>query len=476
MHLKLILRILFVIALLAGFLPQAARVSAAPASQDTSSQPTASDLILAMNTLRVSNGLPALIIDPIVNAVAQATADYMAANLMTWHIGDVRGRLAAAGYGGGATVWATENFAVGTTMTLDTVMLAWSDFEHMRPAVTPAYCHVGAGVSRASNGQTYYILQAAYTSENSCGPYTYPESSTGDPGVPLVSQLIVPVKVALPDAQGRIYHEVAAGQSLWSIAVAYKITIQDLEIWNNLERDVPLWVGQRLFIPSSSTAGYATPTPVGMIVPSTPDADGKVVHTVAAYQNLTTISQAYDISVKSILALNGLQEDWVLQVGQRLLISPGRVTPSPTPRPLTPLQKLTPSSDGRYYHVVQSGETLLWIAGLYELSVAELTAWNGLTADAIIRPEQKLLLLVTPPPTATATPAPSTATPTPTRELTATPLPPTHTPAPSPTPLPVTAADAPDEKPAWAPFIGLGVAVISVAALIGYGVRARKKR
>src|SRR5512145_3022703 len=58
-----------------------------------------SELILAMNTLRVSNGLPALIEDPIINAVAQSTAETMAANQMSSHIGDVRGRLAASGYG-----------------------------------------------------------------------------------------------------------------------------------------------------------------------------------------------------------------------------------------------------------------------------------------------------------------------------------------------------------------------------------------
>ena len=68
------------------------------------SQASAYELILAMNTLRVSYGLPALIEDPIVNAVAQSTAQIMAANNMSWHIGDVRGRIAAAGYGGGGTV------------------------------------------------------------------------------------------------------------------------------------------------------------------------------------------------------------------------------------------------------------------------------------------------------------------------------------------------------------------------------------
>jgi uncharacterized protein YkwD len=101
-------------------------------------QVSAYELILAMNTLRVSNGLPALIEDPIVNAVAQSTAATMAANNMSWHIGDVRGRLAAAGYGAGGTVWATENFAVGGGGTgIDGIMATWADPDHMRPALEP---------------------------------------------------------------------------------------------------------------------------------------------------------------------------------------------------------------------------------------------------------------------------------------------------------------------------------------------------
>src|SRR5689334_23265196 len=116
-------------------------------------QVSAYELILAMNTLRVAYGLPALIEDPIVDAVAQNTAAYMAANNMSWHIGDVRGRIAAAGYGGGGTVWATENFAYGN-MGIDEIMSIWSDPDHMRPAVTPAYCNVGAGIAQSADGQT----------------------------------------------------------------------------------------------------------------------------------------------------------------------------------------------------------------------------------------------------------------------------------------------------------------------------------
>lgn len=421
-----------------------------------------SELILAMNTLRVSYGLPALIEDPIVNAVAQATAETMAANNMSWHIGDVRGRIAAAGYGGGATVWATENFAMGR-MTIDEIMQVWADPEHMRPAVNPAYCHVGAGVAQAADGRYYYILQAAYTSEHACGEYIAPPGVDPGPGIdpePPISQIIIPVKIATPDADGRIYHIVKAGQSFWSIAIAYQITIRDLEVWNNLSRDQGLFVGQKLFIPSKGTEGYATPTPVGMVHLATPDAEGKVVHEVQPYQALISIADAYDVKVDRILALNGWQLDWPLQIGQKLLIDPGKVTPSPTPRPLSAIELLTPASDGNYYHTVESGEYLAWIADLYDVSLAELLTWNGLTTESVIRPGQKLLLRVTPP--ATATPIPSVPKATSTATQTS------RTPTPSQeavSPLPsVTASTEVEAQPILS---GMGISFVFIFVVIG---------
>lgn len=430
---------------------------------------TAYDLILAMNTVRVSYGYPALVEDGVINAVAQSTAEIMAANQMSWHIGNISGRLTSAGYGGGAKVWATENFAVGRSMSIDQIMVIWSDASHLLPASTAAYCNIGAGVAKASNGSTYYVLQAAYVAGKSCGDYTspggpvtLPTGNTNDGTLAGVPQIIVPVKVAAPDADGKIYHVVEAGQSLWAIAVAYKITIQDLETWNNLSRNTRLQIGQKLFIPSSNTKGYTTPTPVGMIQVSTPEADGKVIHTVQAYQTLSTIAKAYGISVEKILALNNLQLDWPLQIGQKLLIDPGRVTPSPTLRPLSPIQKLTPGSDGKYYHTVQSGESLSWIASLYTVRVDELMGWNGLNGSTILQPGQKLVLQVTPPATATLTPGPATATPS------ATPVTPTATPtqtmtqAPTSTPTQVQEASAIPGSPwVWVALLGVGGAVVA---------------
>jgi LysM repeat protein len=427
------IRWFFILVLLSAFFSKAALAQAARSLTPTAKGVTAYDLIIAMNTLRTSNGLPALVEDPIIDAVAQSTAEIMAAQQMSWHIGNVSGRLASAGYGGGSKVWATENFAVGD-LSIDQVMLVWSDASHMIPAVNPAYCNIGAGVAQAANGRTYYVLQAAYVSGKSCGEYKSTGGTTNKPGGSTdegraggISQLIVPVKVATPDAEGRVYHVVQAGQSFWSIAIAYKITIKDLETWNNLSRDAKLQIGQKLFIPTSNTAGYATPTPVGMVQVSTPDTGGKVIHTVQAYQTLSTISEAYHVSVDRILSLNGIQVDWPLQIGQELLIDPGHVTPSPTPRPLTAVEKLTPESDGKYYHTINSGETLSWIAQLYEINLADLLAWNGLNASSIIHPGEKLVLQVTPPATITPTPVPVTIS------ATTTPAPATSTPTLTPT-------------------------------------------
>lgn len=465
--------LLLIITLLSGslFTP----VRAARTIERQMQEVGAYELIIAMNTLRVSYGLPALVEDPIIDAVAQATAELMAANQMSWHIGNVSGRLQSSGYGGGARVWATENFAVGN-MGIDEIMLVWADADHMIPAVNPAYCHVGAGVAKSSNGMTYYVLQAAYTSAGACGTYGSVDGSTPSPGKTAVSgaggvsQIIVPVSIATPDAEGKIYHVVKPGQSFWSIAIAYKITIKDIEIWNNLKKDTGLQIGQKLFIPGSNTKGYATPTPVGMVIPATPDADGKIVHIVQSYNTLSTIAQAYKVDVNTLLALNGLQEDWPLQIGQQLVIQSSRITPSPTPRPLTPLEKLTPEADGKYYHAVQSGETLSWIADLYEVNVYDLMAWNGLSETTILQPAQKLLLKVAPPATATPTPAPPTLTPSSAPTSTSAP---TQPPPASPTAAPGSITPAVEPQPAapsqtvWIVILATGLAGLLIVVIFG---------
>lgn len=156
-------------------------------------------LINAMNALRVANGYPALVVNPILMGTAQWTAEYMAANHLLDHIGNVRGRIADAGYGSGAWVFATENWAIGFK-TLDQVMVAWSDPAHMLPATQSYYVDVGAGVATGPWGP-YYILHAAYTIGTTNTPTTTPSATaTNTPtpsATPTLTETVVPATATI---------------------------------------------------------------------------------------------------------------------------------------------------------------------------------------------------------------------------------------------------------------------------------------
>jgi LysM repeat protein len=444
-----------------------------PASARNKAIVAPGDLIVAMNGLRMANGLPALIEDAIINAVAQATAQTMADTLASWHIGNAAGRIQAAGYGGGAKVYATENFAMGgSSLTLEKIVYDyWNDPDHMLPATTPAYCHVGAGAATASNGVTYYVLQAAFTSTTSCGPTSYDGGGTGS--VPTVPQYITPVEIAEPNAQGYVIHEVKFGQSLYTIAEAYKVQIVDLRQWNNLSEKYVLQVGDKLVIPLPGTTGYVTPTPRNMVQLATPGPDGSIVHIVRSYQYLDLIAQAYGVPLKTILDLNSMAATDVLVVGQKLVIKGSLMTPTPTTRPLTPIERLTPGPDGKYYHIVAEGQNPTWIAQYYGITLADLIAWNGGNEARVWYPGEKMLLEVTPPPTLTPTLAPPTATPIPS-------LTPTQTGTPQPTatidltPLAqaVLEQERAEGKKTLLIWIGIGAAAIGVA---GWYLMHKKK-
>ena len=91
---------LLLLSLILSLFSQGRPALASPKAAPREHQVSGYDLIAAMNVLRMSYGNAPLIEDPIVNAVAQSTAEIMAAGQLSWHMGDVKGRLAAAGYGG----------------------------------------------------------------------------------------------------------------------------------------------------------------------------------------------------------------------------------------------------------------------------------------------------------------------------------------------------------------------------------------
>jgi len=116
-----------------------------------------------------------------------------------------------------------------------------------------------------------------------------------------------------------------------------------------------------------------------------------------------------------------------------------QASPTANPNPFG-LTLSTPAADGSITHTVKEGEFLITIAQAYGITLDELLALNGLTADSIIQPGQDLIIrrATTPQPALTsgtvlaptATLRPS-LTPQPTHTLYLTPTP-TITPTPGP--------------------------------------------
>lgn len=293
------------------------------------------DLINMMNQLRTANGYSALSVDQHIMAAAQQTADIMAAYHMSGHIGDVKNRISAAGYNNGYECWATENWTVGSPeKTLTEIQAVWSDPAHMIPATNPAYCHIGAGISTASDGTVYYVLQAAYPANKAgCGYLSKKDADAnglqqvwdGNGYDVSVSQIVYAVETALPNEDGYTIHTVKQGQTLYSIAAAYDTTVEDLAAWNRLGDDPILYPEQKLLIPFSAE-NIPVPTPDLTPFP-TMSADGKFRHTVSEGETIWSIAQRWHTNEKDLMAVNSLDYETVLGVGWRLFVP---VTPTPT--------------------------------------------------------------------------------------------------------------------------------------------------
>lgn len=241
---------------------------ALPAKAQTESI-TADQLITLVNNWRVGYGHAPLEVDPILMTTAYDTACYMAINGLRWHIGDVSNRIAAYGYGGGAKVFATENFAIGP-VSMETIAEWWSDESHQYPSANPSYIHIGAGVCPYGD-RIWYIVHAAYTTDAS---YQYTPNPTQSlyTSTPSVSQLIIPVQTVTPNENGAVVHEVLPGQALWSIAIAYDTKIDELIRLNNLNPENPIiYVGDKiLVIEANQTPISTTPSVTIDATKSTP--------------------------------------------------------------------------------------------------------------------------------------------------------------------------------------------------------------
>ena len=242
------------------------------------------DLINAVNALRASNGLPAYGISSILMYTAQSHADFMAATGTMSHTGaggsSVTDRLLSAGYplAGDLSLggFRSENITGGSeSMPAQSAVDQWTgDAPHLNTMLSPNLTEIGAGVS-VNGGRVYYVIDAARPT-TSGAPQSYTPVAGGASAVPLVNEIIIPVVIVTPNSEGDVIHEVRAGQTLWQIAIAYEVKIDEIKNLNGLV-DNNIYPGEKLLIkkdaalPTASleTAATSEPTASSTIVVAT---------------------------------------------------------------------------------------------------------------------------------------------------------------------------------------------------------------
>lgn len=283
--------------LLTLMLPAAqGRVVFAQEQDDTTPTPSTlspAEVINAVNELRLSEGLNALSIHPVLMEVAANQASALAGSGGT--IGHQRpcgmtlgqqllvmgfplwGDLSLDGY-------RSENWVAAPT--LEQVMSFWlGDAEHTNTMLSPNRSSIGAAV--AVSDQVYVVLETALQTSSGQHQTTAHDILTGVPmtqaacaglatnGDGSVSQYSVPVAISTAKPDGDVIHEVQYGQTLWSIAVQYNTTIAELKRLNNLPDDT-ISPGWKLLIQKGATQ----PAPVA---DSPVDANGTVAPTETKY-------------------------------------------------------------------------------------------------------------------------------------------------------------------------------------------------
>lgn len=141
---------------------------------------------------------------------------------------------------------------------------------------------------------------------------------------------------------GSNYYVVKKGDSLWSIARANGLTVDELKSLNNLSSNV-LHVGDTLLISSADSTG---------------DDGNNNYYVVKSGDTLWSIARKYNLSVNELKALNNLSSN-VLSVGQRLIV--GKES----------------SND----YVVSAGDTLWAIARKFNVSIDDIKSLNNLSSN-----------------------------------------------------------------------------------------------
>ena len=155
-----------------------------------------------------------------------------------------------------------------------------------------------------------------------------------------------------------VVYTVKSGDTLYKIANQYGVSVNDIIEFNQLP-STSLSINQQILIPSSSNNQIP---------------DNNFKYTIKPGDSLWKIANEYGITVDQLISANNLTNT-TLQIGDQLII-PGR-----TEEPEIPISP--PPSSNVIEYVVQSGDSLYSIAKKYGVTARELQEYNNLPSTLL---------------------------------------------------------------------------------------------
>ena len=173
------------------------------------------------------------------------------------------------------------------------------------------------------------------------------------------------LRIETRDGSNYIVHKVDKGETLYSLARRYKVSVSKIQKAN--KSNSGLAIGQILYVPYSGS------------IPHSPSltSSGRT-HAVKPGETLYSISRAYSISVTDIRNWNNLTSN-NLEIGQILVVS----NKAKDVRTSKPGPKKQSKNDQPNYHVVSKGETLYSISRKYSVDVTDIKKWNSLSSNSL---------------------------------------------------------------------------------------------
>ncbi len=108
-----------------------------------------------------------------------------------------------------------------------------------------------------------------------------------------------------------------------------------------------------------------------------------------AGDSLWGIARRSGIDVNTLASINGMRPSDTLKAGQRIRLSNASRSSSSAAESAgsaSPARRVT--------YTVRTGDTLTQIAKLFQVSVSQILAWNGMASHSAIVPGQKLTIRV----------------------------------------------------------------------------------